>query len=814
MTKWFNIRKYFSIMLVVLCTFFVASTSFANNYGYTGPGSSYDAYTQSQSSTTSSYTSEECPDTVDLQAKYGSGCWSCLIFEKLTSAFLHAAKKGLPITQKAGATLLWLGTALWFVFWALKNVSSFTQVQIGNILNDLLKFLLKAAIAYWFIVYGTAAINKYITTPILSVGALIGQQFWDDKVKDYVESWDTLTDEDTKLLEKELQQKTPEITTPIPQEAGSSAEQKLTEEEKAYDEEASKQNEQVFGETEIPNLLIPGLTGGTVTSLFGCRPSPCTGCSKSHKGIDAAIGGSNSRCNPVVAAGPGTIMYKVQRGEGNKVTGYGYYAIIDHGTIKGNSWKTYYAHMQMNSGSQAGTSKKVRQGEPIGCIGNTGVGTGAHLHFGVYFSGKVGDKKITDFVDPLSLPAKKICTISDSSCDGKTRKICQSSLIQKNPPSEAIKEGGWPAAGKAVATMSSVENFSGSSSSTADASLIPTIPDVKYTGPTDIMPKSIMNSMLGALFAITNTVSENMVLGDAIMCYAGLKNGGGWHFSLWKGSKLNFTITNFFMWLQGAIIWCLGFMLLMAVGYYFIDISFKIGFAVLALPLVMGLWPFGITQDKLFVVISIIAKGSACFAFMAVSTAFGMGLVSESLGGLDELYATMDGLDTGSSTRDESNTADAARKMVADKLQLFSMTFLMVLFSLMYFYKLVKNTCSDLVNKFFPDKAFGDSNPMHSGATMATSFVAKPFKKAASMVGDIAANQVGKLAHGALKGTLGTAVHAIRHPMRAGRAVGKGAKVVGVGAWKGTKAVGKGAVKGVKAVGHAFKNAIKGKKQQ
>ena len=220
----------------------------------------------------------------------------------------------------------------------------------------------------------------------------------------------------------------------------------------------------------------------------------------------------------------------------------------------------------------------------------------------------------------------------------------------------------------------------------------------------------------------------------------------------------------------------------------------------------MGLWPFGITQDKLFVVISIIAKASACFAFMAVSTAFGMELVSQSLGGLEELYSNMETLDIEGR---HDGTYAGIRNAIEEKLEMFSISFLMILFSIMYFYKLVQSTCSDLVNKFFPDKAFGDSNPMHSGATMATSFVARPLKNAASLVGDIATHQVGKAAQGALKGTLNTATgalratgHAIAHPMRAGRAIGGKGKQALKATGKGLKATGKG----LKAAGHAIAN--------
>ena len=686
---------------------------------------------------------QQCPTTAQLRAKYGAGCWSCLVIERLTSAFLYAADKGLNVTKKAGLVVLWIGVAIWVVFWGLKNVSSFTEIQLGNIFNDLLKFLFKVTIAYWFIFYSSTAISKYFITPIMSVGAIIGQQFWHEDIKKYTEDWDNITDEDTAMLEKELQKETPEIETKLPSSTESTSEKTLTKEEQEYDAEATKQNEEIFSETTIPNLLIPGLSGGGISSLFGCRPRPCNGCSAAHMGVDATARGS-AACNPVIAAGPGTIQYKVQQ-SGGKMTGYGYYAIIDHGIIDGNSWKTYYAHMKLNSGGNAGTSKKVRQGEKIGCVGNTGVGTGAHLHFGVYFSGKINKKSIDGFVDPLSLPAKKICNLKKSDCDGKHRKICESSLVQQNPPQNAtIKPGGWPAAGKAVSLLTSANDTtsSGSSYSNYDA-LITSIPqNIEYTGPTNILPKSVMNSILGAMRAITDQTSDIMVMGDMIMCYSGVENGGAIPIKV-LGAKIA-SMPNFVMWIGGGIIWCLGFLLVLALGYYFLDISFKIGFAVLAFPIVMALWPFNMTQGKLFMIISVIAKSAALFAFLALMTAFGLSLVGEAsiIGGLDELFSKMDEIALASST---DITDENLVQEINDAVYLFSPTFVTILFALIYFYKLVQKTSSDLVNKFFPDNAFGDSSPMHSAATMMTSYAQKLATKVTGfdLAKDIVANQTG-----------------------------------------------------------------------
>jgi hypothetical protein len=185
-------------------------------------------------------------------------------------------------------------------------------------------------------------------------------------------------------------------------------------------------------------------------------------------------------------------------------------------------------------------------------------------------------------------------------------------------------------------------------------------------------------------------------------------------------------------------------MLTMSIAYYFLDISFKLGFAVLAMPIATGLWPFKKTEDKIKIILSIMIKASASFAFMAIVTSFGMTLVSESVNGLDILYEKIEMISTASSDED----LDELNEYIDDTLAIFSSTFLLMCFTIYYFFNLVKDGVPKFTNNFFPDKAFGDSNPMHQMATKATS---KALKGAAKVTGlkyasDVAKHQLGKVA--------------------------------------------------------------------
>lgn len=109
---------------------------------------------------------------------------------------------------------------------------------------------------------------------------------------------------------------------------------------------------------------------GWVTSHFGWRNSPHGGGRKRHSGLDvsAPIG------TPIVAAGDGHVIFAAY----NKA--YGNLMVIDHGY----GLTTKYAHC---SKFIAQPGDRVKRGELIARVGNTGRSTGPHLHFEVRENG-------------------------------------------------------------------------------------------------------------------------------------------------------------------------------------------------------------------------------------------------------------------------------------------------------------------------------------------------------------------------------------------------------------------------------------------
>lgn len=742
-----------------------------------------------------------CPEIKFLEAKYQSGCWSCLVVEKLSSAFLTAAKSAYGLSQRAGITLLWIGVTMWLLMWALKNVSSLAQVEPGNILNELIKFLFKVGLAYWFIVSGLPMVKNYFIGPIMGFGASVAQQFWPERFEGEVEDfdWGEWSDEDWKRINEAADKAEAEQDKTLQEEAKGNKEDVIIEgADQISDVNANTVAEAQKNKTgsstlngKIPDFSLPGASG-TLTSAFGCRPRPktscngknnrCGGCTGSnyHNGID--IGAPNG--TPVYAIGSGKITYATD-------STCGHFARITHDGGSG-TWVSVYCHMLPKSDNYALTYNRatkqktgkdvqidrVAKFQQIGFVGNTGASGGNHLHLGIRYNGAN--------VNPLMLTSGVIQAGSPKTCPN-----CPTESDRTPTPagyrrgatkfgSNGIVIGSDLAAGAGGYDLSGDKIYS-----VEDSPLIIKVEDIKYSGPTDIMPKSVMNSILGATKVITDITAENMILGDAIMCYSTLDRGGAWKLDPgWWAPTIY--ITNAFMWIEGFIIFCFGLLLTLAIVYYLMDMSFKVGFAVIALPIVVGLWPFNMTKGKFGMCVSIMAKAAATFAFLALTTTYTVALIEAVMnwggdGGIDRLYEVMDeasksiGAKAGSYRDEHSEDLNYA----ASKLSLFSTTFVMLLFAFLYSFKLVQNTVPDLVNKFFPDKAFGETNPMHQWATAASRWAKDQAMKPVGYARDIALNQAGN----ALKGLPGKAV---------GKAVGFAKSMAGKGSGNSKTLAGRG----------------------
>lgn len=106
---------------------------------------------------------------------------------------------------------------------------------------------------------------------------------------------------------------------------------------------------------------------GYLSTSFGTRNDPFTGQRDFHSGIDI----STPSGTKVAAPGDGVVVACEVKG------GYGNSILIDHG----HGIITRYAHLE---GYNVKPGQRVRRGDVIGFVGNTGRSTAPHLHYEVW----------------------------------------------------------------------------------------------------------------------------------------------------------------------------------------------------------------------------------------------------------------------------------------------------------------------------------------------------------------------------------------------------------------------------------------------
>ena len=120
------------------------------------------------------------------------------------------------------------------------------------------------------------------------------------------------------------------------------------------------------------------VSGYRLTSAFGMRKHPVLKVTRMHNGIDMACAAGT----PIYATRAGTVTRTAYQ-----ANGAGNYVSINH--LDGFS--SIYMHMTHYVVSQG---QSVSQGQLIGYVGNTGISTGDHLHFGISYAGT--------YVNPLA----------------------------------------------------------------------------------------------------------------------------------------------------------------------------------------------------------------------------------------------------------------------------------------------------------------------------------------------------------------------------------------------------------------------------
>jgi murein DD-endopeptidase MepM/ murein hydrolase activator NlpD len=109
---------------------------------------------------------------------------------------------------------------------------------------------------------------------------------------------------------------------------------------------------------------------GWISSRFGYRESPFTGRREFHRGLDIATHAGS----PIIAPADGIVTYAGKKGLMGKMVA------IEHGF----GMVTRYGHTQKLLKKKG---DRVKRGEIIALVGNTGRSTGPHLHYEIRLNG-------------------------------------------------------------------------------------------------------------------------------------------------------------------------------------------------------------------------------------------------------------------------------------------------------------------------------------------------------------------------------------------------------------------------------------------
>ena len=140
----------------------------------------------------------------------------------------------------------------------------------------------------------------------------------------------------------------------------------------AYYSDARPLSVRASDTTDSPQLLCPlSQVSPRISRGFGWRDSPADSAARFHPGVDLPA----PQGTPVQAAADG-----VAAEIGISPSG-GSYVLLDHG----NGLSTYYQNCREIS---VELNQQVTAGQEIALVGNTGMSTGAHLHFEVRVDGQ------------------------------------------------------------------------------------------------------------------------------------------------------------------------------------------------------------------------------------------------------------------------------------------------------------------------------------------------------------------------------------------------------------------------------------------
>ena len=206
-----------------------------------------------------------------------------------------------------------------------------------------------------------------------------------------------------------------------------------------------------------------------------------------------------------------------------------------------------------------------------------------------------------------------------------------------------------------------------------------------------VISDATMQNMSKMLDRIYKNLGRVFMLGHGILCYAtkvayscfGLDIENVVQACWIKSPHLSFFIC-------GLAIYITAFLMSIAIGMYFIDICFKLGFAIMYLPVAIALWPFAPTKSKFGEAFGMVLHNAMLYAMMSIGLTYAIVLIYNGILGDSTHWTSF-----WTAIEQESS------EKLAENFSLSSTRILVIMFSMVFGFKIIASSVNDYLDYFF-----------------------------------------------------------------------------------------------------------------
>ncbi|MBR2273992.1 MAG: hypothetical protein IJ864_04095 [Alphaproteobacteria bacterium] len=190
------------------------------------------------------------------------------------------------------------------------------------------------------------------------------------------------------------------------------------------------------------------------------------------------------------------------------------------------------------------------------------------------------------------------------------------------------------------------------------------------------------------------------------------------------------------LWLSGAVLYVLGFGILLIASFYMFDVAFNVSVTLLIMPLGLALWPFGWTRDKLKPMIESIAYYTGIFIFLPLGILLSVKLIKN--------VATDVFSGAGAAINFIQAFEEDNADIISDNLGFFSIGFLKILLCYIIAIRVVPLMADEFCTHFFGNSLLG--SPLSEKITQGVDILKKKTIGRVSKYGqNVAKHQVGEM---------------------------------------------------------------------